>query len=484
MALEYAVEDEPLGTGGAIGFAGRDARGQLLRAERRLAARGRPRRAGRLPPLDGREGDDPADARRRPEPVRARPHGRRRPSRDVPREAAARGDRHRPHQRRASTSSSRRCWTSSRTDAPSRSSARCSRARRRRLRLRHRAPGLLARRRNARVVPAGAPRRARADLHDGGGRRARRRLHARRRDRRGASRARSSCRPSTSGPARSWRTARGSAASRCSARGRGSREARRRERRRRRADDGRSAGPSVVGSIVGDDARARAGCELHNLAVVGPGATSARATCSTTVSASAPSQHDPGRGAPLLVSGLPDVVRAGSRSRGAGSSSGPRPRSYVGKLLFVRAGESLSLQYHEVKDESWLVHEGRARLELGEVGGELEIVEIAPGDAFRFRPGTVHRVTALEDTLVIEVSTTAPRRRRAARGPLRPRGYVSTALAQLELRVVRAAIAVALTTAATTRATPASSIGVGTWTSTTIRTTVAVAGRSRRPSSE
>ena len=78
---------------------------------------------------------------------------------------------------------------------------------------------------------------------------------------------------------------------------------------------------------------------------------------------------------------------------------------YVGKLLFVRSGEALSLQYHERKDESWLVHEGRARLELGEVGGTLEVVEIAPGDAFRFRPGAVHRITALEDTLVLEVST-------------------------------------------------------------------------------
>ena len=78
---------------------------------------------------------------------------------------------------------------------------------------------------------------------------------------------------------------------------------------------------------------------------------------------------------------------------------------YVGKLLFVRAGESLSLQYHELKDESWLVQQGRARLELGEVGGELEVLEIAPGDAYRFRPRTVHRVTALEDTTVVEVST-------------------------------------------------------------------------------
>jgi mannose-6-phosphate isomerase len=79
--------------------------------------------------------------------------------------------------------------------------------------------------------------------------------------------------------------------------------------------------------------------------------------------------------------------------------------AYAGKLLFVRRGECLSLQYHERKDESWLVQEGRARLEVGELGGPLEVREIGPGEAFRFRPGTVHRVTAGEDLLVVEVST-------------------------------------------------------------------------------
>jgi mannose-6-phosphate isomerase len=79
---------------------------------------------------------------------------------------------------------------------------------------------------------------------------------------------------------------------------------------------------------------------------------------------------------------------------------------YVGKLLFIRAGEALSLQYHELKHESWLVHEGRARLELGHVGGgELETVEVTAGDALRYPPGTLHRVTALEDTMILEVST-------------------------------------------------------------------------------
>jgi mannose-6-phosphate isomerase-like protein (cupin superfamily) len=78
---------------------------------------------------------------------------------------------------------------------------------------------------------------------------------------------------------------------------------------------------------------------------------------------------------------------------------------YAGKLLFVRAGHALSLQYHEQKDESWLVHEGRASLELGALGDPLETVEIGPGDAFHYRPGTVHRITAIDDTLVLEVST-------------------------------------------------------------------------------
>jgi mannose-6-phosphate isomerase len=81
--------------------------------------------------------------------------------------------------------------------------------------------------------------------------------------------------------------------------------------------------------------------------------------------------------------------------------------AYVGKLLFVKAGESLSLQFHRVKDESWLVQSGRAKLELGSVGDAmLEEEVVAGGACFHFRPGTVHRVTALEDTTIIEVSTT------------------------------------------------------------------------------
>jgi mannose-6-phosphate isomerase-like protein (cupin superfamily) len=79
---------------------------------------------------------------------------------------------------------------------------------------------------------------------------------------------------------------------------------------------------------------------------------------------------------------------------------------YVGKVLFVKAGESLSLQYHEQKDESWLIQSGKAKIELGAVGEEQLAEEIVgPGSAFHYTPGTVHRITAVEDTTILEVST-------------------------------------------------------------------------------
>ena len=79
---------------------------------------------------------------------------------------------------------------------------------------------------------------------------------------------------------------------------------------------------------------------------------------------------------------------------------------YLGKVLFVKAGESLSLQFHRVKDEAWLIHSGRAKIEMGNPGDKTPNVEVVgAGAAFRMRPGTIHRVTAIEDTTIIEVST-------------------------------------------------------------------------------
>jgi mannose-6-phosphate isomerase len=78
---------------------------------------------------------------------------------------------------------------------------------------------------------------------------------------------------------------------------------------------------------------------------------------------------------------------------------------YVGKLLFIRAGEQLSLQFHNVKDETIYVHNGRIELEIGAPGDPYRDSEIVgPGAAYRIKPGMVHRWRALEDSVVLEVS--------------------------------------------------------------------------------
>jgi mannose-6-phosphate isomerase-like protein (cupin superfamily) len=78
---------------------------------------------------------------------------------------------------------------------------------------------------------------------------------------------------------------------------------------------------------------------------------------------------------------------------------------YVGKILHVNAGEALSLQYHREKDETLYVLSGYVRMEVGPSSEELEAVELRAGDAMRLRPGTVHRMEALEESDVLEVST-------------------------------------------------------------------------------
>lgn len=79
---------------------------------------------------------------------------------------------------------------------------------------------------------------------------------------------------------------------------------------------------------------------------------------------------------------------------------------YCGKLLFVESGHSLSLQFHRQKDESWFVQSGSAALEVGTVErGVLQRAIVEAGAAFHYAPGTIHRITAIEDTMIIEVST-------------------------------------------------------------------------------
>lgn len=79
---------------------------------------------------------------------------------------------------------------------------------------------------------------------------------------------------------------------------------------------------------------------------------------------------------------------------------------YCGKALHIDAGQALSLQYHERKEETVSVQSGRLHFEIGPADGDLEAFELLPGEAIHLLPGTRHRMTALEDTVVLEASTT------------------------------------------------------------------------------
>ncbi len=78
---------------------------------------------------------------------------------------------------------------------------------------------------------------------------------------------------------------------------------------------------------------------------------------------------------------------------------------YVGKLLHIRAGEALSLQYHEHKDETIHLLAGEMKFSAGASAQEVRDVDLRAGESFHVAPGTLHRMVAVTDCDVLEAST-------------------------------------------------------------------------------
>jgi len=78
---------------------------------------------------------------------------------------------------------------------------------------------------------------------------------------------------------------------------------------------------------------------------------------------------------------------------------------YLGKVLHINRGEALSLQYHEQKDEYLYLVSGSVEIELGSADATLERHRMNAGDTLHIAPGTRHRLTALDDTDIYEVSS-------------------------------------------------------------------------------
>lgn len=77
---------------------------------------------------------------------------------------------------------------------------------------------------------------------------------------------------------------------------------------------------------------------------------------------------------------------------------------YAGKILHLEAGHSLSLQYHERKDETLYVLDGEVVL-LVEIDGAMKEVALRRGEAFRIRPNVRHRLRAARSCDIVEVSS-------------------------------------------------------------------------------
>lgn len=81
---------------------------------------------------------------------------------------------------------------------------------------------------------------------------------------------------------------------------------------------------------------------------------------------------------------------------------------YVGKIIHVSAGQSLSLQYHDHKEETIFLLSGEARMQHGPIGGELSTLSFGPGDVIHLPARVVHRITAITDIVFAETSTALP----------------------------------------------------------------------------
>ena len=78
---------------------------------------------------------------------------------------------------------------------------------------------------------------------------------------------------------------------------------------------------------------------------------------------------------------------------------------FAAKRIVLRAGGQSSLEYHVEKRETYFVESGRVKVGLRVGRAENRSLELAAGEGFDIRPGLMHMRIALEDSVILEVST-------------------------------------------------------------------------------
>ncbi len=80
-------------------------------------------------------------------------------------------------------------------------------------------------------------------------------------------------------------------------------------------------------------------------------------------------------------------------------------KDYVGKVLVIKAGHQLSLQFHKVKEETIYLQTGEMKFQLEDTHGVMQDHRLLPGQSFHIPPNRKHRMIAVKDCEVFEVST-------------------------------------------------------------------------------
>ncbi|MFA6992219.1 MAG: cupin [Candidatus Gracilibacteria bacterium] len=78
---------------------------------------------------------------------------------------------------------------------------------------------------------------------------------------------------------------------------------------------------------------------------------------------------------------------------------------YAGKVLHVKKGHRYSLQYHEKKQETQYIYKGKVKFTYGQSEKSLKTIILKAGDKIDVKPRTIHRLEALENSEIFEVST-------------------------------------------------------------------------------
>lgn len=80
---------------------------------------------------------------------------------------------------------------------------------------------------------------------------------------------------------------------------------------------------------------------------------------------------------------------------------------YCLKILEFKEGKSFSMHYHIMKEETWYISKGKLQLDYFDLSTAERVIKfLIPGDIVDIAPNIPHKIKALTDAEIIEVSTT------------------------------------------------------------------------------